>query len=86
MTMDHIHQQYSNTQIPSISAYQYIIFFLYLALEHFIYIYIYIYIYRYITMIDIYTKALFLTKPSSDNDSGFRHGFGAEASIPPTQQ
>ena len=26
-----------------------------------------------------------LTKPSSDDDSGFRHGFGAEASLPLTQ-
>ncbi len=36
-------------------------------------------------MTDIYTAALLPTKPSSDNDSGFRHGFGAEASLPLTQ-
>ena len=51
-----------------------------------IYIYIYIYIYsRYHTITDVYTTALLLTKPSSDDDSGFRHVFGAEASFPPTQ-
>ena len=31
---------------------------------------------------DACTTALFPTKPSSDGDSGFRHGFGAEASLP----
>ena len=40
--------------------------------------------YRYHTITDVYTTALLLTKPSSD-DSGFRHGFGAEASLPLTQ-
>ena len=45
-------------------------------------IYIYIYTYsRYHTITDVYTTALLLTKPSSDDDSGFRHGFGAEASL-----
>ena len=39
------------------------------------------YIYRYHTT-DVYTTALLLTKPSPDDDSGFRHGFGAEASLP----
>ena len=34
----------------------------------------------YHTITDIYTTALLLTKPSSDDDSGFRHGFGAKAS------
>ena len=29
--------------------------------------------------------ALLLTKPSSDDDSGFRHGFGPEASLPLAQ-
>ena len=44
-------------------------------------IYIYIYIYRrYHTITDVYTTALLLTKPSND-DSGPRHGFGAEASL-----
>ena len=47
--------------------------------------YIYIYIYRYHTIIDVNTTALLLTNPSSDDDSGFRHGFGAEASLPLTQ-
>ena len=47
---------------------------------------IYIYIYRrYHTITDVYTTALLLTKPSSDDDSGFRHGFGAEASLPLAQ-
>ena len=47
---------------------------------------IYIYIYRrYHTITDICTAALLLTKPSSDDDSGFRHGFGAEASLPLAQ-
>ena len=36
-------------------------------------------------MTDVYTTALLLTKPSSDDDSGFRHGFRAEASLPLTQ-
>ena len=36
-------------------------------------------------MIDVYTAALILTKPSSADDSGFRHGFGAEALLPLTQ-
>ena len=48
---------------------------------------IYIYIYRrYHTITDVYTTALLLTKPSSDDDSGFRHGFGAEASLPLAQR
>ena len=33
-------------------------------------------------MTDIYTAALIPTKPSSDDDSGFRHGFGAKVSLP----
>ena len=40
---------------------------------------------RYHTITDAYTTLLLLTKPSSDDDSGFRHGFGAEASLPLTQ-
>ena len=45
-------------------------------------IYIYIYIYSYHTMTDVYTAALLSTKPSSDDVSWFRHGFGgAEASL-----
>ena len=39
----------------------------------------------YHTITDVYTTALLKTKPSSDDDSGFRHGFGAEASLPITQ-
>ena len=51
-----------------------------------IYIYIYIYIYRrYHTITDVYITALLLTKPSSDDDSGFGHGFGTEASLPLAQ-
>ena len=48
-------------------------------------IYIYIYIYRYHTITNVCTTALLPTKPSSDVDSGFRHGFGAEASLPLAQ-
>ena len=45
-----------------------------------------IYIYsRHHTVFDVYTTALLLTKTSSDDDSGFRHGFGAESSLPLTQ-
>ena len=40
---------------------------------------------RYHTITDVYTTVLLLTKPSSDDDSGFRHNFGAEASLPLTQ-
>ena len=36
-------------------------------------------------MTDVYTAALLPTKPSSDDDSVFRHGFEAEASLPLTQ-
>ena len=35
-------------------------------------------------MTDAYTVALLPTKPSSDDDSGFRHGVGAEVSLPLT--
>ena len=50
------------------------------------YMYMYICIdRRYHTITDVYTTALLLTKPSSDDDSEFRHGFGAEASLPLTQ-
>ena len=50
-----------------------------------IYIYVYIYIYIYYTISDVYTTALLLTKLSSDDDSWFRHGFRAEASLPLAQ-
>ena len=33
----------------------------------------------------VYKAVLLPTKPSSDGDSGFRHGFGAEASLPLTK-
>ena len=60
--------------------------FVYIDIYVKLYIYIYIYIYnRYLTIIDVYTTALLLTKPSSDDDSSFRHGFGAEASLPLAQ-
>ena len=36
-------------------------------------------------MTDVYAAALFPTKLSSDDDSGFRHGFRAKASLPLTQ-
>ena len=41
--------------------------------------------FRYHTITDVYTTALLLTKPSSDDDSGFRHSFRAEASLLLTQ-
>ena len=45
-----------------------------------------LYIYStYHTITDVYTTALLLAKPSSDDDSGFGHGFGAEASLPLAQ-
>ena len=56
-----------------------------------LHIYIYIYICvcvcvcRYHTMTDVYTTALFPTKPSLDDSSGFKHGFRAETSLPQTQ-
>ena len=39
----------------------------------------------YHTITDVCITPLFLTKFSSDDDSGFRHGFGAEASLPLAQ-
>ena len=54
----------------------------------YIYIYIYIYththtyVYRYHTITDVCTTALLPIKPSSDDDSGFRHGFRVKASLP----
>ena len=36
-------------------------------------------------MADVYTAVLLPTKPSLDDASGFRHGFGAESSLPLTQ-
>ena len=45
----------------------------------------YIHVYIYHTITDVCTTALLPTKPSSDDDSGFRHGFEAEASLPLTQ-
>ena len=52
---------------------------------HTIYIYTYTCTYRYHMMTDVYTAALLPTKPSSDDDSEFRHGFRAKASLPLTQ-
>ena len=40
---------------------------------------------RYHTITGVYTAALLLTKPSSDDDSGFKHGFRAEASLQQAQ-
>ena len=39
----------------------------------------------YHTMTDVYTAASLLTSPSSDDDSGCRHGFGVKASLSLTQ-
>ena len=33
-------------------------------------------------MTHVYRAALLPTKSSSDDDSGFKHGFGAEAALP----
>ena len=44
------------------------------------------YIYsRYHTITDVCTTALLPTKPSSDDDSGFKHSFRVEASLPLTK-
>ena len=40
---------------------------------------------RYHTITGVYTATLLLTKPLSDDDSGCRHGFGTEASLPLAQ-
>ena len=40
----------------------------------------------YHTISDVYTAALLPTKPSSDDDFRFRHGFGVKASLPLTQR
>ena len=40
-----------------------------------------LYIGGYHTISDVYTTALLQTKPSSDDDLVFRHGFGAETSL-----
>ena len=39
----------------------------------------------YHTIMDVYTTALLLTKPSSDNNSGCSHGFRAGTSLPLAQ-
>ncbi len=44
-------------------------------------IFLTLFIYRYHTITDVYTTALLLTKPSSDDDSGFRHGFEVEVTL-----
>ena len=41
--------------------------------------------YRYPTITDVCTTALLPRKPSSDDDSGFKHGFGTEPSLPLAQ-
>ena len=46
---------------------------------------IHTHIHRYHTITDVCKTALLLTKPSSDDDSGFSHGFGNEASLPLAQ-
>ena len=47
-------------------------------------IYNYMYVYMY-TFLYTFLYALLPIKPSSDDDSVFRQGFGAEASLPLTQ-
>ena len=63
------------------------IYSLYIYIHTYIYThYIYIYILnRYHTITDVYTTALLRTKPSSDDDPGFGHGFEAEALLPLAQ-
>ena len=61
-------------------------YFIYIYIYIYIDIYIYIYIYRYHTVTDVDKAALLPTKPSSDDDSGFRYGFGAETSLPLAQR
>ena len=39
----------------------------------------------YHTITDVCTTTLFPTRPSSDDDSGFRHSVGVEASLPLAQ-
>ena len=39
----------------------------------------------YYTITYVYTTTLLPTNPSSDDDSGFRYGFGTEASLPLVQ-
>ena len=66
-----------------------------LLVDIYIYIYMYVCIYIYVymcvcvcvyhTITDVYTTALLLTKPLSDDESRFRHGFGAEVSLPLAQ-
>ena len=63
----------------------YVCVYIYIYIYMCVYIHIYIYIYGYHTIIDVYTTALLLTKPSSDDDSGFGHGSLAKASLPLAQ-
>ena len=74
----------------------YIYMYIYAYICTYIRVYIYVpmhicmcvcvYIYRrYHTITDVCTTALLPTKPSSDDDSSFRHGFGAAASLPLAQ-
>ena len=68
-----------------IYVYVHVCIYMYTCLYEHIHIHMRIYIYIYIY---IYTKTaakeavLLPVKSSSDNDPGFRHGFGAEASLP----
>ena len=63
-----------------IYLYVYMYVYLYICIYIRIYVYICIYMYsRYHTITVVCTAALLSTKPSSDDDSGFRYCFGAEA-------
>ena len=53
--------------------------------SHITMLYIYIYIYIYHAMTDACTTALLPKKPSSDDNSWFRHGFKTEPSLPLSQ-
>ena len=63
----------------------YIYIYIYVIIYVYIYVYLYVYICRYHTLTHVCTTALLLTKPLLDDYSGFRHGFGAEASLPLAQ-
>ena len=73
--------------------YMYIYIHTYISIHVYTYIYIYkLFLHEYVrththththiymnhTMTDVYTAALLPTKPSSDDVSGFRHGFEAK--------
>ena len=65
--------------------YIYICTYIYIYIYIYIHIYVSMYIYRYHTIAVVYTTALLLTKPLSEDYSGFRLSFRAESLSPLTQ-